>query len=376
MKMKAAVLFEQGLPAPYAISQPIQIEEVELDGPGEGEVLIEVVAAGLCHSDLSTIENLRPRKVPTVIGHEAAGIVREVGAGVRRLKVGDHVVATFVASCGCCRYCIDHRANLCTASWTSRAEGTLQSGARRLKFGKGDLHHYTGLSTFAEYAVVSESSLVSIRKDVPLEVAALFGCAVVTGVGAVFNTAALRPGQSAAVVGLGGVGLNALLGAVAAGAYPVIAIDMNPEKLELAKSLGASHAVLASDPNMAEQVKDLTNGGVDFAFEAAGSIPAVHTAYQCLARGGTVISSGLPDPTKTYAYNHAPLVSDEKSIRGSYMGGCDPRRDVPRYLNLYLAGKLPVDRLRSGDLTFEQINQGFDALALGKVVRQTLRPHQ
>ena len=375
MKIKAAVLHQQGLPAPYAVSRPIRIEEVTLDGPGEGEVLIEVVAAGLCHSDLSTIANVRPRKVPTVIGHEAAGIVREVGQGVRRLRPGDHVVAVFVASCGHCRYCEDQRPNLCTSSWTARAEGTLQSGARRLHFDQGPLYHYTGLSTFAEYAVVSENSLVSIRKDVPLEVAALFGCAVVTGVGAVFNTARIRPGQSAAVVGLGGVGLNALIGLVAAGANPIVAVDMLPEKLALAKSLGATHGFLASSPDLRQAVMDATWGGVDFAFEAAGALPAVNTAYELLGRGGTLISSGLPDPTAKYAYAHAPLVSDEKSIRGSYMGSCDPKRDVPRYLDLFLAGRLPVDRLRSGDIGFGQINEAFDALAAGTIVRETLRPN-
>jgi alcohol dehydrogenase len=375
MLMKAAILYEQGLPRPYEQSRPLRIEEVHLNPPGEGEVLIEIAAAGLCHSDLSTIEGLRLRKTPTVMGHEAAGIVREVGPGVTRFKEGDHVVAVFVASCGQCRYCADSRPNLCTVSWKARAAGTLQSGARRLSCDSVDLHHYSGLSTFAEYAVVAENSLVSIDKDVPLEIAALFGCAVVTGVGAVINTGQVRPGRSAAVVGLGGVGLCMLLGLVASGANPTIAVDLSPEKLDLAKSLGATHSVLAGSTRMAQEVHDLTQGGVDFAFEAAGSIPAMETAYALLGRGGTAISAGLPDPTKTIAYAHAPMVSDEKSVKGSYMGGCVPQRDIPRFMNLYLAGKLPVDRLRSGDVSFDRINMGFDLLAEGKVVRQTLRPN-
>lgn len=375
MKMKAAVLYEQGLSAPYETSRPLRIEEVTLDPPGPGEVLVEVAAAGLCHSDLSTIEGLRPRKVPTVMGHEAAGIVREVGEGVTRLKPGDHVVAVFVSSCGECRYCSDSRPNLCTSSWTARAEGTLKSGARRLALGDEPLYHYTGLSTFAEYAVVAENSLVAIDKAVPLEVAALFGCAVVTGVGAVFNTGQVRPGQSAAVVGLGGVGLNMLLGLRACGAYPIVAVDLSPAKLELARELGADHAVLAGTDTTVQEVLDLTRGGVDFAFEAAGSIPAVQTAYSLLARGGTAISSGLPNPVKTAEYAHAPMVSDEKSVRGSYMGSSVPLRDIPRFLELYLSGRLPVDRLRSGDVGFDDINRGFDLLASGEVVRQTLRPH-
>ncbi|WP_116083580.1 zinc-dependent alcohol dehydrogenase family protein [Tropicimonas sp. IMCC34011] len=374
MKMTAAVLHEQGLPAPYETSKPLVIEDVDLDGPGPGEVLIEIAAAGLCHSDLSTIEGLRPRKVPTVMGHEAAGIVQEVGAGVTRLKPGDHVVAVFVSSCGECRYCADSRPNLCTSSWQARAEGTLKSGARRLSRGGTPIHHYTGLSTFAEYAVVSENSLIAIDKAVPLEIAALFGCAVVTGVGAVFNTAQIRPGRSAAVLGLGGVGLNMLLGLVAAGAYPIIAVDLSPEKLELARSLGADHGIVAGTDTTVQEVHDLTGGGVDFAFEAAGSIPAMEAAYSLLGRGGTAISSGLPDPSKTVAYKHAPMVSDEKSVRGSYMGSCVPQRDIPLFMNLYLAGRLPVDKLRTGDVSFDTLNRGFDLLSQGKVVRQTLRP--
>jgi alcohol dehydrogenase len=374
MLMKAAVLFEQGLPQPYERSLPLRIQEVKLDPPGEGEVLIEVEAAGLCHSDLSTIEGLRPRRVPSVMGHEAAGIVREVGTGVRRFSPGDHVVAVFVASCGECRYCSNSRPNLCTRSWQARAEGTLQSGARRISCDGAEIYHYSGLSTFAEYAVVAENSLVKIDKTVPLEVAALFGCAVVTGVGAVMNTGRVRPGDSAAVVGLGGVGLNALIGLVASGAYPIIAVDLSIAKLELAISLGATHAVLAGTERTVDEVRDLTDGGVDFAFEMAGSIPAMETAYAITGRGGTTVSAGLPNPTKTVAYAHAPMVSDERTIKGSYMGSCVPQRDIPRFMELYLAGRLPVDRLRSGDVSFSTLNKGFDLLSAGKVVRQTLRP--
>ena len=242
MKMTAALLFEQGLPHPFTVSKPLRIEQVDLHGPGPGEVLIEVAAAGLCHSDLSTIEGVRPRKLPTVVGHEGAGIVREVGAGVKEVKVGDHVVTSFVSSCGSCRYCSDARPNLCTVSTASRAAGTLQSGARRLFCDDGsDLHHYSGLSVYAQYSVVHESSVVAIDKRAPLNVASLFGCAVMTGVGAVVNTAQVAPGRSSAVVGLGGVGLNSLLALVASGAWPIIAADVLPSKLELAKSLGATH---------------------------------------------------------------------------------------------------------------------------------------
>jgi len=374
MRMKAAVMYEQGRPRPYAETKPLVIEDIELGSPGPGEALIEVAAAGLCHSDLSTIEGLRPRKVPAVMGHEAAGIVREVGTGVKRLKPGDHVVAVFVSSCGLCRYCDSGRPNLCTSSWRARAEGTLQSGVRRLQKNGQQINHYSGLSTFAEYAVISENALVAVDPEVPLEVAALFGCAVVTGVGAVFNSAAVPPGASTAVVGLGGVGLNSLLGLVACGANPIIAVDLRDDKLALATKLGATHTINAGDEKSVEMVRDLTNGGVDFAFEMAGSIPAMETAYALTGRGGMTVSAGLPDPSKTVAYAHAPLVSDERTIRGCYMGGCVPQRDIPRFVSLYRAGKLPVDRLRTGDITFATINEGFDRLADGAVVRQTLRP--
>ncbi len=376
MKMTAALLFEQGLPHPFTVSKPLRIEQVELQGPGPGEVLIEVAAAGLCHSDLSTIEGVRPRKLPTVVGHEGAGVVREVGAGVHDIKVGDHVVTSFVSSCGTCRYCSDARPNLCTVSTASRAAGTLQSGARRLFCDNGsDLHHYSGLSVYAQYSVVAESSVVAIDKRAPLHIASLFGCAVMTGVGAVVNTAKVAPGRSSAVVGLGGVGLNSLLALVASGAFPIIAADVLPSKLELAKSLGATHTVLANDRNAVTEVRDLTRGGVDFAFEMAGSMPAMDFAYAITARGGTTVSAGLPRPDAAIAYPHAAMVTDERTIKGSYMGSCIARRDIPRFLDLYMAGKLPVDKLHAGDLKFDGLNEGFDKLADGSVVRQTLRPN-
>ena len=376
MKMTAALLFEQGLPHPFARSKPLRIEQVELRGPGPGEVLIEVAAAGLCHSDLSTIEGVRPRKLPTVVGHEGAGVVVEVGSGVRDIKSGDHVVTSFVSSCGACRYCSDARPNLCMQSTASRAAGTLQSGARRLFCEDGsDLHHYSGLSVYAQYAVVAESSVVAIDKRVPLNIASLFGCAVMTGVGAVVNTAQVAPGRSSAVVGLGGVGLNSLLALVASGAYPIIAADVVPSKLELARSLGATHTVLPNETDAIQQVRDLSRGGVDFAFEMAGSVPAMDFAYAITSRGGMTVSAGLPRPEATVSYPHALMVSDERTITGSYMGSCIARRDIPRFIELFLAGKLPVDRLHAGDLTFDQLNEGFDKLADGNVVRQTLRPH-
>src|SRR5580692_11474723 len=367
MKMTAAVLRTQGLPRPYATSKPMTIEQVDLDPPGPGEVLYKIIGAGLCHSDLSTIENLRPRKLPSIPGHEAAGIVVQVGPGVTAFQPGDHVVSVFVSSCGDCRYCNNGRPNLCMSSFTARAEGTLTSGARRLRLNGELLHHYSGLSVFAQYAVVMENALIKIDDDVPLEDATIFGCAVVTGVGAVLNTAQVPPGGQMAVVGLGGVGMNALMGGVVAGAERIVAVDLNADKLRIAKELGATDTFLAGNADVVEEIRQATGGGLDYVIETAGSIPAMNLAYAITARGGRVVSAGLPASNATFSYLHSALVSDGKSIMGSYMGSCVPKRDIPRFIALYQRGKLPVHRLRSGYITLEQINEGFDRLSDGAV---------
>lgn len=375
MRMKAAVLREQGKPRPYAASKPMTIEEVDLDPPGPGEVLYKIVGAGLCHSDLSTIENLRPRRLPTIPGHEAAGIVEAVGPGVTGLKPGDHVISVFVTSCNACRYCNDGRPNLCQSANASRADGTLITGARRLSLNGEPIHHYSGLSVFAQYAVVSQNALIRIPSDVPLEDATIFGCAVVTGVGAVLNTAQVPPGGQMAVVGLGGVGMNALLGGVIAGAERIVAVDLNADKLRIARELGATDTFLAGNADAVEEIRQATGGGLDYVIETAGSLPAMNLAYAIAARGGTVVSAGLPAVGARFSYPHAALVSEEKSIRGSYMGSCVPRRDIPRFIALYQRGKLPVQKLRSGFIGLEEINEGFDRLSDGAVLRQILRPH-
>ena len=369
MKIRAAVLYEQGKPMPYAQSRPLVVEEVELDGPGPGEVLVEVAAAGLCHSDLSAIAGVRPRAIPAVAGHESSGIVREVGAGITDLKVGDHVVMVFVASCGHCPHCYAGRHSLCESSWEARGKGTLQSGARRLHVRGRELNHYSGLSVFAEYAVVSQNSVVRIDPEVPLEDAAAFGCAVITGVGAVVNAAKVAFGSSVAVVGLGGVGLSTLLGARAAGAAQIVAIDLSDDKLRLARELGATDTFNARDPKCIEAVRDCTSGGVAYSFEMAGVSAAFSIAYSVLRRGGVLVVAGLPNPKETFALPVSAMVSDERSIRGSFMGSCVPNRDIPLFIDLFRRGRLPVNRLRSGTVTLETINEGFDRLARGETVR-------
>jgi len=302
--------------------------------------------------------------------------VEKVGPGVTGLKPGDHVISVFVTSCNDCRYCNGGRPNLCQSSNKSRAEGTLISGARRLSLNGEPIHHYSGLSVFAQYAVVAQNALIKIPDDVPLEDATIFGCAVVAGVGAVLNTAQVPPGGQMAVVGLGGVGMNALMGGVVAGAERIVAVDLNADKLRLAKELGATDTFLAGNEDVIEAVREATGGGLDYVIETAGSIPAMNLAYSIAARGGTVVSAGLPASTATFSYLQGALVSDEKRIMGSYMGSCVPKRDIPRFIALYQRGKLPVQKLRSGYLGFEEINEGFDRLADGAVLRQVLRPHE
>ena len=260
MKIKAAVLHKMGAELPYAKSKPLTIEEVELDGPGRGEVLVKIGAAGLCHSDLSVIEGNRPRPTPMVLGHEAAGIVEKLGPDVDDLKVGDHVVMVFVPSCGHCLPCAEGRPALCEPGAAANGAGTLLSGQRRLHRGGADVYHHLGVSAFAEYATVSRRSLVKIDQELPLEEAALFGCAVLTGVGAVINTAKVPAGSSVAVIGLGGVGLSSLLGALVVGARRVVAVDLSDDKLGLARQLGATDTFNPGSPGAIEEIKAATGG--------------------------------------------------------------------------------------------------------------------
>jgi alcohol dehydrogenase len=372
MKIRAAVLTAMGLPRPYANSRPLEILEVELDPPGPGEVLLRMRAAGLCHSDLSVIDGNRPRPMPMALGHEGAGIVEALGAGVSDLKIGDHVVTAFVPSCGHCQPCIVGRPALCEPALASNSAGTLLSGSRRIHRAGKDVHHHLGVSAFAEHAVVARESLVRVDPELPFDEAAVFGCAVITGVGAVVNTAAMPKGSSVAVVGLGGVGLAALLGARALEASAIVAIDLSPAKLEIARSLGASHAFSAADADCAERVREATRGGLDFAFEMAGSAKALELAWKITRRGGTTVTAGLPHPTATFALPHVQLVAEERTLRGSYLGSCVPQRDVPRYIEWYRAGRLPVDRLLSEHLALTDINAAFDRLADGGAIRQVI----
>jgi alcohol dehydrogenase len=375
MKTRAAVLRVMGSERPYARTRPMQIEELELDPPGAGEALIRICAAGLCHSDLSVIDGKRPRPLPIVLGHEGAGEVVEIGPGVHDLKAGDHVISTFVPSCGRCTPCSAGRPALCEPAFTVNTDGTLLSGARRLRDGRGPVNHFLGVSAFAEYATVARNSLVKVDSSLPFDEAAVFGCAVMTGVGAVVNTAQMPRGASVAVFGLGGVGLAALLGARHAEARTIVAVDFAAEKLAMARELGATHAVNAGSANCLEAIRDASQGGVEYAYEMAGSVPALELAYRATRRGGTTVTAGLPDLQARISIAPSRLVTEERCIRGSFMGSCIPERDIPRFIDWYRSGALPVDRLLTGErLALADINAGFDRLADGRTARQILQP--
>lgn len=373
MKVRAAVLRQTGLPGPYAHSKPLLIESVELARPAAGELLVRVLAAGLCHSDLSVIDGSRPRPLPMVLGHEATGEVVELGADVSGFSIGDRVVFSFVPMCGHCEPCAAGRPALCEPGAQANASGRLLGGGLRWHdASSAPLQHHLGVSGFAEYTVTSAHSAVRIDADLPPEIAALFGCAVMTGVGAVINTARVAPGESVAVFGLGGVGLAALLGARAASAYPLIAVDVVPEKLALARELGADFAINSREGDAVAMIRELTGGGVMHAIESVGSETVLGQAYAATRRGGTTVTVGLPAPQQMLSIPAVSLTAEERTIKGSYMGSAVPSRDIPRYVALYRNGRLPVDRLLSHRLRLEDINAGFDRLKTGEAIRQVV----
>jgi S-(hydroxymethyl)glutathione dehydrogenase/alcohol dehydrogenase len=358
--MKAAVL--------RAVGEPLQIEDVELDATGPREVRIRAVAAGVCHSDLHFQEGKYPYPLPSVLGHESAGVVEEVGAEVRYVKPGDHVVTCLSVFCGYCEFCLSGRPALCPKVDTRR---TPEQPSRLQQKGQG-IHQFLDLSSYAEEMLVHEHALVKIREEMPLERAALLGCAVTTGVGSVFNTARVEPGSTVAVIGCGGVGLSAIQGASIIGAGRVIAVDQIASKLELAKQLGATDLVNASDGNSIAQVKEITGGGVDYSFEAIGLKQTTEDAFRMLKNGGTATVIGMiPVGTRVEIDGFEFLM--EKKIQGSNMGSNRFRIDLPRLVDFYLSGKLKLDEMVSREIQLEQINDAFDTLRQGEVARQVIR---
>ena len=372
MNTKAAILHQMELERPYSVSNPLKIEDVTLDDPGFNEVVVKIKAAGLCHSDLSVINGNRPRPLPMALGHEASGVVVELGEGVEKLSLGDHVVFAFLPSCGSCSYCNTGRAALCEPGAEANSKGTLLGGHKRIHNEGNYYHHHLGVSGFAEFAVVSVDSLFKIDQEIPFEIAALFGCAIMTGVGAVVNTAQLKFGESILIVGLGGVGLSAILGAKAAGASNIIAADLNPQKRAIGKKLGAHYTIDSSKKNALQFLKDLSGGGVDVALEFAGAISALEFAFHATKRGGTTVTAALPHPDAKLEISPVTLVGQEKSLKGSYLGSCIPSRDIPAYIELYKTGRLDVEKLISHRIKLEDINDGFERLAQGDALRQII----
>lgn len=359
--MKAAVLTQA--------NTPLEIQEVDLEKPHAGEVLVQNLASGVCHSDWHVITGDTKHPLPVVLGHEGAGIVQEVGAGVTTLEVGDHVVLSWAPNCGTCYYCLHGQPQLCQTLVTPLWEGTLLDGTSRLSKDGETIYHLSGLATFAEQSVVPERTCIPIREDVPFQAASLVGCAVTTGVGAVTNTVHVRPGDSVAVFGCGGVGLNILQGADLVGAETIIAVDKTPTKMELAELFGATHTLLADEAPV-KKIRELTGGrGADYVFEAVGIPELQETALDAVRPGGTLVIAGIAPMGSSTNFPGAILARQEKRVVGSYYGSSYPRRDFPRLLDLYMAGKLKLDELVSQTYPLEDINQAFQDMLSGENAR-------
>ena len=372
MKTKAAVLHNAEQPLPYANSQPMVIEEIVLDGPGEGEVLVEVKGAGLCHSDLSVINGSRPRPMPMVLGHEASGIVREVGQGVYGFAPDDHVIFTFIPSCGMCRYCAEGRPSLCEPGMDANNAGTLMNGGQRFSSNGKPYFHHCGVSGYSQFTITLPSSLVKIDKSLPFELATLFGCAVMTGTGAAINTANIRPGQSVAIFGLGGVGLAALMGAKACNAGQIIAVDVHPNRLQMAVELGADQVIRAEGGPVSEKIFSILEHGVDFAFDTSTISAVMLDAIASLAPRGTFGYAAPPDDTEgTLPLPMRPLMLGRKIV-GILEGNSNPEVFIPQLVDYHMQGKFPFNRLVKF-YPFDEINKAFHDSEAGTTIKPILQ---
>ncbi|MBW2269134.1 MAG: S-(hydroxymethyl)glutathione dehydrogenase/class III alcohol dehydrogenase [Deltaproteobacteria bacterium] len=366
MKIKAAVAWEA--------AKPLSIEEIDLDGPKHGEVLVRLAATGVCHTDAFTLSGRDPEGLfPAVLGHEGAGVVEEVGAGVSSLAPGDHVIPLYIPECRQCRYCLSGKTNLCITLRATQGQGLMPDGTSRLSSGGKLLHHYMGCSTFAEATVLPEIALAKIRSDAPLDKVCLLGCAVTTGIGAVLNRAKVEPGSCVAVFGLGGVGLSVIQGAVMAGAERIIAIDVNPKKQELAVQLGATDFVNPNDVgNVAEALVDMTDGGVDYAFECVGNVELMGQALASTARGwGECIIIGVAGAGEEIHARPFLLVTG-RSWRGAAFGSVKGRTELPGYVDRYMSGRVKLDEMVTRTLPLEEINTAFELMHEGEVIRSVI----
>jgi alcohol dehydrogenase len=365
MRIRGAVLEEIGRPRPYTASRPLSVGELELAPPGDSELLVRIETAGLCHSDLSVVDGNRVRPVPMLLGHEAAGIVEQVGSAVTDMPMGQRIVMTFLPRCGECAACATNGLTPCEPGSAANGAGTLMAGARRLSREGQPVHHHLGVSGFATYAVVDRRSVVPVPADVPPTVASLLGCAVLTGGGAVINAGRPQPGQTVIVVGLGGVGMAAVITALAHDGVTVIGVDQLADKLDLARTIGAHEAYT---PDVARE------RGIKAAvvIEAVGHPLAVQTAIDLTAPGGRTVTVGLPPPDARITVSPLGFVAEGRSLIGSYLGSAVPSHDIPHFVGLWRAGRLPVEKLVSSTITLDEINAGMDQLADGHAVRQLI----
>jgi Zn-dependent alcohol dehydrogenase len=362
----AAVLFETGA--------SLVVQEVDLDPPGADEVLVRIEASGVCHSDWNAVTGTSPTPLPAVLGHEGAGVIEEIGPGVTGLAVGDRVVLSWLPTCGHCRPCLRGRNSLCETATLQMGAGRLPSGGIRLSHGGEPIHHYSYLSTFARHAVVSSKSCIRLQQGDDFAVAALVGCAVMTGIGAVINRAQVEPGSSVAVFGAGGVGLSAIMGARLAGAATIIAVEPVESKRRLALELGATVAIDGGADDVAEAVRDHSGGGVDYAFEAAGLTRLTELAFAVTRPGGMIVAVGIPPTGATVAVPAQELVRQEKVVTGTFYGSAQPSLDMPMILDLHAQGRLPLDRLVTRRYPLEDVNTAFEDMSSGVVARGVLQP--
>jgi S-(hydroxymethyl)glutathione dehydrogenase/alcohol dehydrogenase len=357
-----------------AVNESLSVEDVELADPDVGEVVVRLHASGVCHSDWNVVSGATPNPLPVVLGHEGAGVVEAVGPGVSAVAEGDHVVLSWLPACGRCFFCAEGRPALCEHAMEGMFDGTLPNGGLRLSQNGNALYHYSFLSTFAERCIVPEECCVPIRQDAPLDVAALVGCAIMTGVGAAINRARVEPRSAVAVFGAGGVGLSVILGSRLAGAGTIVAVDPVPLKRDLARELGATHGVDPQGEDAVTALRELTEGrGVDYAFDAAGVPGIVAQAYESVRRGGTVICIGIPPVGAEASLPGPSLPRDEKVVTGSFYGSCRPHVDMPLLLDLFMDGRLPLDRLVTRTFPLEEINDAFAAMNAGEVARAVIK---
>ncbi len=366
MKTKAAVAFEA--------KKPLEIETIELDGPKQGEVLCKMVASGVCHTDAYTLSGEDPEGIfPTILGHEGGGIVQEVGAGVTSVKPGDHIIPLYVPECGQCKFCLSGKTNLCQAIRNTQGKGLMPDGTSRFSFNGKPIYHYMGTSTFSEYTVLSEISVAKINEKAPLDKVCLLGCGITTGIGAVLNTAKVTPGSSVAVFGLGGIGLSVIQGAVLAKAERIIAIDINADKFEMARNLGATDCVNPKEyDSIQDAIVEMTDGGVDYSFECVGNTQLMRSALECCHKGwGESIIIGVAGAGAEIATRPFQLVTG-RVWRGSAFGGVKGRTQLPGYVEQYLDGQIKVDEMITYTMPLEKINDAFDLMHQGKSIRSVI----